>query len=297
MSAYADDPHRTGVSVLPDGRRLGWAEWGPPDGTPVLLCPGAGTSRRLNFGADVPRDPLRVRLVSVDRPGLGASDPSPGRTLDDWATDVRHLAADRDLPAERLRIVGFSQGTPFALCCAARGLASAVAVVSAGDELAAPGFADALPPEVRELVRLATTDPRRAEESFAAFGSADTLWEVILAGSGETDRAVYREARFEPLFRQALAEGFRQGPAGYARDTLLSMSRWTFDPARITVPVDIWYGALDTSTVHSPDQGATLARRIPTARHHVLPEAGGALLWTHAERILRHLLRSGGPAH
>ncbi|RLK24959.1 hypothetical protein DER29_2923 [Micromonospora sp. M71_S20] len=79
MSVRVDDPVRPGESRLPDGRLLGWAEWGPPDGVPVLLCPGAATSRWLGFGADVV-DALGVRLVSVDRPGLGSSTPAPGRT-------------------------------------------------------------------------------------------------------------------------------------------------------------------------------------------------------------------------
>jgi pimeloyl-ACP methyl ester carboxylesterase len=56
------------------------------------------------------------------------------------------------------------------------------------------------------------------------------------------------------------------------------------------VPVHLWYGAHDTSTVHSPDHGAELAPRIPGARRHLIPEAGGALLWTHAEAILAALL-------
>ncbi|HLN65243.1 MAG TPA: hypothetical protein VK464_27290 [Symbiobacteriaceae bacterium] len=34
-------PVRLGQTRLPDGRRLGWAEWGPESGMPVLLCPGA----------------------------------------------------------------------------------------------------------------------------------------------------------------------------------------------------------------------------------------------------------------
>src|SRR5215208_5647003 len=94
MSMQIEGPARLGESLLPDGRRLGWAEWGPPDGVPVLLCPGAATSRWLGFGAGVV-DALGVRLVSVDRPGLGASDAAPGRTLLDWAEDVRQLAALR----------------------------------------------------------------------------------------------------------------------------------------------------------------------------------------------------------
>ncbi|MGI5526577.1 alpha/beta fold hydrolase [Streptomyces syringium] len=70
-------PERLGRTRLPDGRMLAWAEWGPADGLPVLLCPGGATSRWLGFGADAV-DALGVRLVSVDRPGLGASDPAPG---------------------------------------------------------------------------------------------------------------------------------------------------------------------------------------------------------------------------
>ncbi|SFP83209.1 Pimeloyl-ACP methyl ester carboxylesterase [Amycolatopsis arida] len=277
------EPARLGTTTLPDGRALGWAEWGPPGGRPVVLCPGAGTSRSLGFGAGVLAD-LGIRLVSVDRPGLGASDPAPGRTLDDWAADVRHLARARGLGAPA--VVGYSQGVPFALACAARGVAAAAAVVC-GDELADPRLADRLDAEVRGLVELAAADPARAEAVFAEFGDAERLEEMIVAGSSEVDRAVYTEPGFARAFRRALAEGFRQGPAGYARDTLLSMRRWPFDPAQVTVPVDLWYGRLDASPVHSPDLGATLAARMPAARRHVVDTAGGALLWTHAVDVLR----------
>jgi pimeloyl-ACP methyl ester carboxylesterase len=293
MSVKVDDPVRLGWSGLPGGRALGWAEWGPQDGTPVLLCPGAATSRWLGFGADV-LDDLGVRLVSVDRPGLGASDPAPGRTLEDWADDVRHLAADRRL--DGLAVVGFSQGAPFALACAAAGLATAAALVSGTDELAAPGFADALIPQVRGMVEAVADDPAAAEASFAGFGDPETMWKIAIEGSSAVDREVYLRPDFERAYRRAMAEAFSQGPAGYARDTVLSMGRWPFDLADVAVPVDLWYGPHDASPVHSPDLGATLARRLPSARRNVVTGAGGSLLWTHSEEILRSLLRraSGG---
>ncbi|MEU7000080.1 alpha/beta fold hydrolase [Nonomuraea sp. NPDC046570] len=93
---------------------------GAPDGIPVLLCPGAATSRRLGFGTDVV-DALGLRLVSVDRPGLGASAPAPGRTFADFAADIRHLAGLRGLGSPA--VVGNSQGAPFALACAVEGIA------------------------------------------------------------------------------------------------------------------------------------------------------------------------------
>lgn len=281
------EPDRLGQTLLADGRRLGWAEWGPVDGSPVLLCPGAATSRWLGFGSDVV-EAVGVRLISVDRPGLGASDPAPGRTLLDFASDVGQLAAVRGLTG--LRAVGFSQGAPFALACAAAGMVSAVAVVAGGDELANPVFAERLVPDVRRLVDAVATDPASAERSFAGFGSASVMWEMVISMSGAGDREVYTAPDFARAFRRALEEGFAQGPAGYARDTVLTMSRWPLDPAGLAVPVDLWYGGQDTSPVHSPDFGESLARRIPGAVRHFLPEAGGAVLWTHAEEILRSLL-------
>ncbi|MFC7243849.1 alpha/beta fold hydrolase [Catellatospora aurea] len=256
----------------------------------MLFCPGAATSRRLGFGAEAV-EAFGVRLISLDRPGLGASDPAPGRTLSDWAADVAEFTGLVRL--RRPAAVGFSQGAPFALACAAAGAVAAVAVVSGTDELARPEVAAALPEQVRWLVTSAADDPDEAEAYFAQL-DAERLLLMVTAMNGPDDRAVYEDPAFAAPFRRALAEGFAQGSAGYARDTLLSMTPWPFDPAAITVPVEFWYGGLDTSPVHSPDFGESLAARIPHARRHLLAHAGGALPWTHGERILVSLLRLSG---
>ena len=282
MKSHSAEPARTGTADLPDGRALGWAEWGPEDGFPVLLCPGAATSSRLGFGADAV-DELGIRLVSADRPGLGASDAAPDRTLLSWPDDVRALGLGA--PA----VVGFSQGAPFALACAAAGVACGVAVVSGSDELAHPAFADKLDADLSAAVGLARADPVAAEAGFAAM-TADALFGMVMDHSAEIDRKVYSEPAFAEAYREALEEAFRQGPAGYARDTLLAMAPWPFDVADIKVPVELWYGGRDTSPVHSPDFGETLARRIPAARRRFDPEAGGALLWTRSRDILSSLL-------
>lgn len=276
---------RVGTTRLADGRRLGWAEWGPGSGAPVLLCPGAATSRSLGFGGEVV-DELGVRLVSIDRPGLGASDPAPGRTFADWVSDVRAFVAARELG--EVRVVGNSQGAPFALACAAAGVVRAAAVVAGTDELAR--MPEKLAPEVRRLIEGIAADPAGVERAFGGFASSEKMWELMLATCGDFDRAIYMEEGFARALRETLREAFIQGPGGYARDTVLAMSRWTFDVAAIAVPVDLWYGANDTSTVHSPDLGESLARRIATARRCVIADAGGSLLWTHAEQVLRTLL-------
>ena len=284
------DPVRVGEVRLSDGRSLGWAEWGSPDGVPVLLCPGAATSRWLGFGPGAV-EALGARLVSVDRPGLGVSTPAPGRTFADFADDMRRLCVLRELGTPA--VVANSQGAPFAIACAEAGIASAMALVSAADEVAAPEFAAALPADLRGLIDQVASDPGGAEEFLAGF-TADAMWRMVMDASPPCDLAVYRDADFAAAYRKALDEGFAQGAAGYARDTVLAMGRWPFDLDKIIVPVDIWYGEHDTS--HSPDHGAFLSTRLPTARRSVVPGAGGSLLWTHAEPILTSLLAKAADA-
>jgi pimeloyl-ACP methyl ester carboxylesterase len=223
---------------------------------------------------------------------LGASDPAPARSLSDWGADLSELARARRLDGPA--VVGFSQGAPFALAAAASGVVTAAAIVSGTDELAHPSLTGVLDPGVRQLVELAVADPDRAEATFATM-DAQTMRDMVMAMSGDADRAVYAEASFARAYRRALDEAFVQGPGGYARDTLLAMSPWPFDVASIVVPLDLWYGALDASPVHSPDLGATLAGRIAGVRRHVVDDAGGALLWTHGEQVLGELVLRTAP--
>ncbi|WP_432523590.1 alpha/beta fold hydrolase [Kineococcus sp. SYSU DK006] len=281
-------PERLGRTRLRDGRHLAWSEWGPPDGRPVLLFPGAATSRSLGFGTHL-LDGLGVRLVSLDRPGLGGSDPHPGRDLTSWAQDVRELcerAGLRDAAG-----VAFSQGSAFGFACAAAGLLSTLSVVSGADDLHDPSTRALLEPQLRTLARACAEDPAAAERRFADGSGPERLQALVEATSGPADRAAYSRPDFSAAFRRALAEAFRQGPGGYARDTVLAMGPWPFDVADLAVPVDLWYGELDTSPVHSPDHGRRLHERIPASTRTLVPGAGGALLWTHAQEVLTGLLR------
>src|SRR5581483_300238 len=115
-------PERQESMRLRDGRRLAWYEWGPPRGRPVLFSTGAAMSGSLAFGPDeLPN--LELRMIAFDPPGLGMSDPHPGKTLSSWADDIEQV-----ISAKRLHnplAVGFSQGAPFALALAGRHLVRA----------------------------------------------------------------------------------------------------------------------------------------------------------------------------
>lgn len=280
---------RQGELRLDDGRRLAWSEWGPAGAEPVLFCPGAGMSGSIGIGGWDWRD-ANFRLVAVDRPGLGRSDPHPGKTLLSWSADLRQLFEHWDVATAP--VLAFSQGAPFAYALGAAGLARAIAVVAGQDDLSYPATRRQLAPEVAAMVAAACDDPAGLESAIAGQAGADWLWQLILGTSAPADRAIYQLPAFEAALRRGLEEGFRQGAGGYARDLLNAVGPWPFRLEELRIPVQLWYGALDASTVHSPDLGRTLTRRLAGARLEVDPDCGGALLWIRGGDILRGLLEA-----
>ena len=120
---------RTRASILPsvkngtdrtirlrDGRRLGYAEWGDPGGRPLLYFHGWPGSRLEGRLGDEAARARGVRLIALDRPGMGLSDYQPRRTLVDWPDDVIQVAAALGL--DRFAVLGISGGGPFAAACA-----------------------------------------------------------------------------------------------------------------------------------------------------------------------------------
>ncbi|WP_420159165.1 alpha/beta fold hydrolase [Nocardiopsis sp. CNT-189] len=281
-------PTATGSVPLPDGRTLAYAEYGDPGGTPVLFVPGAATGRRMSFGGPLPHR-RGVRLISLDRPGLGASAPHPAKTLTSVGADLAHLArATAGGPAP---IVANSQGAPFALAAALAGAATRLVLASPADEAAHPALRPLLPAHFQDLLAEVAAAPDRAARTFADYTAGD-LFDMVLGSHPPCDAPVYTDPGFRRMFRAALEEGLSGGPAGYPADTVLAMSPWNLGLDRITVPVSIHYGAHDRA--HSPDRCRTLASRIPAARLRTDPDAGGSLLWARPGRILDDALHPGG---
>ncbi|MBO9418429.1 alpha/beta hydrolase [Labrenzia sp. R4_2] len=281
------NPERTAKLSLQNGRRLAWSEWGPETGQPVLFISGAGTAGSLGFGADC-LDELNIRLIAPDRPGLGGSDPDPGKTLQSVADDFGDLI--EHLGAGAIPVAAVSQGVPFSLVLAAGGPVSRLAVVSGQDELSRPEFFCRLPDQLQQMVRDAKHNPDALIAMLEGFADPDSFLEFIISTSSELDQAVYSSEPFHSAFKSALERGFAQGPTGYALDTVAAMGPWAFNWDAITCPVDLWYGGKDASPVHSPDGGALMASRLKHANRHFFEDEGGSLLWTRSRDILTSLV-------
>ncbi|OAA60541.1 hypothetical protein SPI_05665 [Niveomyces insectorum RCEF 264] len=102
--------------TLPDGRTLGFAEYGAPDGHPLLYFHGFPSSRLDAFAMDKFAKRHNVRVFGIDRPGFGVSTRQPGRRVIDWPDDVLAFAQAQHLT--RFGVMGGSGGGPYALACA-----------------------------------------------------------------------------------------------------------------------------------------------------------------------------------
>src|SRR5215210_6713320 len=91
------------TATLTDGRRLSWAEYGSPDGAPLVMLHGTPGSRLQFQWMDVPAVAAGVRVIAPERPGYGASDRMPGDiTLAAYADDLRQLIDHLELPTVTL---------------------------------------------------------------------------------------------------------------------------------------------------------------------------------------------------
>jgi len=59
------------VLALPDGRKIGYAQYGDPNSKPVITLYGILSSRLENFLFDINAKELSVRIIGIERPGIG----------------------------------------------------------------------------------------------------------------------------------------------------------------------------------------------------------------------------------
>jgi pimeloyl-ACP methyl ester carboxylesterase/GNAT superfamily N-acetyltransferase len=276
--------HRgTGLVTLRDGRELAYAEYGPASGRPIVFLPGAGCGRLMWFGDEL-LDERDIRLISIDRPGLGMSSPDPNKSLASVAADVAHLI-DK-LTGHPVPLVANSQGAPFGLAVGLTGAATGVLLASPIDDMAHPRVRPLLADDYRGLIDEVAADPGRVLARLSTL-TPEELADMVLRDYPPSDTPTYGHPAFRVRFLAALSDGLRSGGDGYARDTLLAMTAWPDELFAATVPVTLLMGTDDQA--HSPDRGTTLAERLGATRTAV-DGVGGSLLWARPELVLDQAL-------
>jgi pimeloyl-ACP methyl ester carboxylesterase len=275
---------------LPDGRSLGYAEYGDPAGKPVLYFPGAPGSRLLH-PPEEPTASLGVRLIVVERPGFGLSDFQWGRTLLDWPADV--AAFTGALGIERFAVVGISAGGPYALACGCK-----IAHQVTGIALLSPVGPTDLPGSIAEMPRV-----RQAGATVARYApwllrpllwlvsnphrNPERFFERMTSGNAEVDLAILTRPEMKAMVMNSYLEATRAGMRGFAHESVILSTPWGFRPEDVSVPVTLWHGEADANVSLSAVR--YLARTLPDCHVVFLPGEGHWLVLSHWEEILGQL--------
>lgn len=304
---YRLDPDSSATLVLPDGRKLGYAEYGDPIGQPILYQHGLPGARLEVVPLDQVASKVGARLIAIDRPGFGWSSPHKKRTLLSHAQDVEALA--NHLKLERYGVLGVSGGGPYALACARFLPADKLRAVSLVCGLGSPDmgywgmrwpnylgwtFGQRMFPGLcrwwfgREPgARLDLSDEERLSRLRQAF-------EKGKAKMHPKDRTVFGDVDWMRIHLRTAREAYEQGMDGFSLDYKVLNSDFGFriEDIRKDLPVYLWYGRLD---VNVPLQhGEKIAARVgDNARLRVEEDETHASIWANfKEEYLGELVRA-----
>jgi pimeloyl-ACP methyl ester carboxylesterase len=241
-----------------------------------------------------------VRLIAIDRPGIGRSPGHPGRTLGSVADDLAAVLAT--LGVERAAVLAWSAGAPFGVALAARhpGLVSALGLVAPLVPVTAyvdAGVAAAAGPGRRLFAEMAaemTPDEVAAEVAPYLLPDPATPEAVAEQMAAEADPARSAEVAGLPGAGQhlvaATVEAVALGRAGLHQEVATQAAGPDVDLAGAEAgprrPVTVWSGALDE--VSPPVFGRWWADLL-AGEHVVVPDAGHALALPRWTEILTHL--------
>lgn len=250
-----------GTIELSDGRQLGYAEYGPSDGDPLLLFHGTPGSRYTTFPDPSILDEYGVRQITLERPGFGKSTFDPDREILDWPADVE--SATEALDIDQFYLLGGSGGGPYVLACAVNfpERLSAVGVVSGIGPLDAPGATD----DMAIASRIA----------FKLFPLPAVMWPFLWL--------LIQTIRILPG-HPGVTEGVRQGPKAPLHEHRLQTRPWGFDLTSIPIHVHLWHGEQDKYAPFA--MGKYVAERIPSSTLRTYPDGGHLILDEYSEEIL-----------
>ena len=278
--------------TLKDGRQLCYAEYGDPDGMPIMVVHGNPNSRLL-WGV-IPGSPFLpgVRLIAPDRPGFGRTEFKKGvTTLENWPNDVVELADS--LGIDKFAMFGPSGGGPFALASAWKipERLTAVGLFASVGPLLPETVVNGVP-AVRLMWKYAPRLPGlyRVQMKFFAWlarNFTNLYIRMVLTEFSETDRKSYTRLKLANLLRPDRNEGYRQGGIGTWYDAMIPAG-WPIPLEEIKIKVYLWQGEEDISIPLA--MGQYIAEKIPDCEATFIKGVGHFWIFEHLGEMLEKLV-------
>lgn len=261
-------------ALMLNGRQVAWAEFGDPQGLPVLACHGTPGTRLVYAGYETWATWASLRLIVPDRPGWGRSQHRPWKTHTDWAVDVE--AVMEKVGVEDFAVLAASAGGVFGLAVAA-----------------------ALPDRVLRVALTAAVGPYPTRADVRQFGwrgrvaLAPTGFQVRRAVNPLLFRLVHKDLGLDfpsdvpAELKQAdlTAEYLAQKGAAYLEENRLGRN-WPFPLEAVVCPVRCWHGEADPLAPVELIQN--LEGHIKDLGVHLVP-GGHDAPYDHLEQVYRWL--------
>lgn len=288
-------PKLEGNIAVGADRRIGFAEFGAPNGRPVFWLHGTpGARRQIPTEARLFAEQNDIRLIGVDRPGIGSSTPYQYDTVSDFAHDLRTIADT--LGIGRFATVGLSGGGPYALACAAAmpdrlittAILGGVAPTRGADAIG--GGAMALGALVAPVLEVAGLPVRLAAVTLVNLirPLASPALEIYAAVSPEGDRRLLGRPEFKAMFLDDLLNGSRKQLSAPFADVVVFARPWGFALDEVKVPVHWWHGDRDHIVPFA--HGEHCVSALPDAQLYIMSGESHLAGLGRAEEILRTVL-------
>ncbi|MEN4473824.1 alpha/beta hydrolase [Mycolicibacterium cosmeticum] len=288
-------PKLEGNIAVSADRQIGFAEFGDPQGRAVFWLHGTpGARRQIPAEARAYAELERIRLIGVDRPGIGSSTPHQYPNVLAFAADLRVIADT--LGIDHFAVIGLSGGGPYTLATAAAmpervvaaGVLGGVAPYVGPDAIGS-GLMD-LGSRVAPVLEVAGLPIRLVAGTLIKFLGpvASPALEIYARLSPEGDRRLLSRPEFKAMFLDDLLNGSRKQLAAPFADVIAFVRDWGFRLDEVKVPVHWWHG--DKDHIVPFDHGRHAVSLLPDATMTVLPGESHLGGLGRAEEILRTML-------
>jgi pimeloyl-ACP methyl ester carboxylesterase len=290
--AESAESHSNLALTLPDGRLLGYADYGDPSGVPILGFHGTPGSRLMFRLAHPVALKLGIRLVAPERPGFGISTYQPGRMLASYALDIADFADA--LAIGRFAVAGISGGGPYAAACAALlpdrvtalGLVSPIGPMAGAEKPPSIGkghyFAFRVTPRVPPLLAAIFGFGR-----YAFLYAPNAIYGFILGRASPSDWKILSRGEVRRNLLQGVAEGCRPGIAAGMQEMGIFSRPWNIPFEEIQAPAFLWQGMADRNV--SVAASLRLGELVPDCRTRRIAGAGHYWIFDNIEDVLQTL--------
>lgn len=269
-------PKLEGNVAVAEDRQIGFAEFGDPRGRAVFWLHGTpGARRQIPAEARAFAAEQHIRLIGLDRPGIGSSTPHQYANVLAFAEDLGTIADT--LGIERMAVVGLSGGGPYALACAAAmperivgaGIIGGVAPTIGPDAIG--GGLMGLGSRVAPFLEVASTPIRLAASTLIRLirPVADPALYIYAAVSPAPDRRMLVRPEFRAMFLDDLLNGSRKQLAAPFADVVVFARDWGFGLEDVKVAVRWWHGDVDHIIPYA--HGQHCVARLPDAHLFTVP--------------------------